>query len=274
MAPSAAQPVPIDAALPNHYIPMSMQSTTLAPYGPSSPQRELSFMPASSFDSVNEWIFDLDNTLYPAHTNLFAQIDAKIIAYVQKLTGAAHDVARDMQKDYYQRYGTTLRGLMLEHDIEPDAFLEFVHDIDHAPITPDPKLGAAIERLPGRKFIMTNGTRKHAENVAAKLGITDHFTDMFGIVEAELLPKPHAETYDRFLARNHIHAPRAAMFEDLARNLKVPHDLGMRTVLVVPDGTREVFRQDWELEGQTAPHVEHVTDNLADFLESLLPKLA
>ncbi|AXS39220.1 pyrimidine 5'-nucleotidase [Breoghania sp. L-A4] len=231
-------------------------------------------MTASSFRSVDEWIFDLDNTLYPAHTNLFAQIDVKITNYVQRLIGLSHDDARTLQKGYYQRYGTTLRGLMLEHDIKPDAFLEFVHDIDHSALLPDPRLGDAIARLPGRKFIMTNGTRKHAESVAAKLGITDHFSDIFGIVEADLLPKPHRETYDLFLTRNGIHPGRAAMFEDLARNLEVPGALGMRTVLIVPDGTREVFREAWELENSSAAHIEHVTDDLTQFLEDLMPQFA
>lgn len=228
-------------------------------------------MPEASFRSVDEWIFDLDNTLYPAHTNLFVQIDAKITDYVTRLIGLGHDDARTLQKDYYRRYGTTLRGLMLEHGIAPDEFLEFVHDIDHSALQIDERLGAAIERLPGRKFIMTNGTRKHAENVAAKLGITHHFSDIFGIVEAELLPKPHPDTYHRFLAKNGIHPPRAAMFEDLARNLQVPGELGMRTVLIVPEGTREVFREEWELDENDNAHVEHITDDLAGFLERIIP---
>lgn len=227
-------------------------------------------MTASSFQSVDEWVFDLDNTLYPAHSNLFAQIDVKITDFVQRLIGLSHDDARTLQRDYYRRYGTTLRGLMLEHDIAPDEFLEFVHDIDHSTLQVDPRLGAAIERLPGRKFIMTNGTRKHAENVAAQLGITHHFSDIFGIIEADLLPKPHPDTYDRFLTKNSIHPKRAAMFEDLARNLEVPGTLGMRTVLIVPDGTREVFREDWELENTSTTHIEHVTDDLPGFLEELI----
>lgn len=231
-------------------------------------------MTASSFHSVDEWVFDLDNTLYPAHSNLFAQIDVKITDFVQRLIGLSHDDARVLQRDYYRRYGTTLRGLMLEHDIAPDEFLEFVHDIDHSALTIDPRLGAAIEQLPGRKFIMTNGTREHAENVAAHLGITHHFSDIFGIVEADLLPKPHPDTYDLFLSKNGIHPKRAAMFEDLARNLEVPGTLGMRTVLIVPDGTREVFREGWELENSDAAHIEHVTDDLPGFLEEVLGQIS
>jgi len=222
------------------------------------------------FAGVDEWIFDLDNTLYPAHTDLFAQVDARIRKYVSLLLGSTAEEAQRLQKDYYRRYGTTLRGLMIEHGITPDGFLEYVHDIDHSVVEPDPALGAAIERLPGRKFIMTNGTRKHAEKVAARLGITHHFTDIFDIVAAGLLPKPHRETYDLFLGRAGIVPTRAAMFEDLSRNLAVPHDLGMATVLVVPHGAREVLRESWELEGRDDGHVGWVTDDLAGFLEDLV----
>ena len=222
------------------------------------------------FARVDEWIFDLDNTLYPAHTDLFSQVDDKIRAYVSLLLGSTADEAHRIQKDYYRRYGTTLRGLMIEHGITPDGFLEYVHDIDHSRVEPDPALGAAIERLPGRKFIMTNGTRKHAEKVAARLGITHHFTDIFDIVAADLLPKPHRETYDKFLLGAGIVPARAAMFEDLSRNLAVPHALAMATVLVVPEGAREVLRESWELEGRDESHVDWVTDDLAGFLAGLV----
>ncbi len=221
------------------------------------------------FARVDEWIFDLDNTLYPAHTDLFAQVDVKIRDFVVGLLGGTPEEAHRLQKSYYQRYGTTLRGLMIEHGISPDGFLEYVHDIDHSVVAPDPALGAAIAALPGRKFIMTNGTRKHAEAVADRLGITHHFQDVFDIVAADLLPKPHRETYDKFLDGAGIDPTRAAMFEDLARNLEVPDALGMATVLVVPRGTREVLREAWELDGRDAPHVQWLTDDLAAFLREI-----
>ncbi len=175
-----------------------------------------------------------------------------------------------MQKDYYKRYGTTMRGLMAEHGMKPDDYLEFVHRIDHSPLTPNPALGAALESLPGRKLILTNGTRKHADAVMKKLAVHEHFEDVFDIVAAELEPKPAAKTYERFLARHDVDAAKAAMFEDLARNLEAPHALGMTTVLVVPEGTREVFREDWELEGRDEPHVDYLTDDLTGFLERIL----
>src|SRR5690606_11542199 len=103
-------------------------------------------------------VFDLDNTLYPRHTNLFAQVDRRIRDYVERLLAVPPEEAHRIQKDYYRRYGTTLRGLMVEHGIRPDDFLEYVHDIDHSPVEADPALAAAIAGLPGRKFILTNGS--------------------------------------------------------------------------------------------------------------------
>jgi putative hydrolase of the HAD superfamily len=178
------------------------------------------------------------------------------------------DEAFRLQKDYYKRYGTTMRGMMTEHGINPDEYLEFVHQIDHSPLEPNPALGTAIESLPGRKLILTNGTRKHADAVMKKLEIDHHFEDVFDIAAANLDPKPLPQVYDRFLHKHGVDPKRAAMFEDLARNLEVPYALGMTTVLVVPDGTREVFRENWENAGRDAPYVDHVTDDLAAFIRS------
>jgi len=234
--------------------------------GDSSAERERRQL---RFAEVEAWVFDLDNTLYPRHINLFAQVDTRIREYVARLLDVGPEEAQRVQKEYYRRYGTTLRGLMEEHAIAPDDFLAYVHDIDHSPVVADPRIGAAIERLPGRKFILTNGSRTHAENIAGRLGITHHFEDIFDIVSSNLLPKPNRETYERFVSATGIRPERAAMFEDLSRNLEVPAALGMATVLIVPTGTREVLTEDWELEGSDAPQVDFVTDDLADFLEGL-----
>ena len=214
-------------------------------------------------------MFDLDNTLYSHHLNLWQQVDDRIRSYVAEFLKVSKDEAFRVQKDYYKRYGTTMRGLMTEHGLNPDDYLEYVHKIDHSPLTPNPALGAALEKLPGRKLILTNGTRKHAEAVMKKLAVHEHFEDVFDIVAADLEPKPSPKTYERFLVRHDVDAGKAAMFEDLARNLEAPHALGMTTVLVVPEGTREVFREGWELEGRDAPHVDHLTDDLAAFLRSI-----
>jgi putative hydrolase of the HAD superfamily len=162
-----------------------------------------------------------------------------------------------------------MRGMMTEHGMTPDAYLEYVHAIDHSPLTPNPALGAAIAKLPGRKLILTNGTRKHADAITQRLAIHEHFEDVFDIIAAELEPKPAARTYDRFLHLHGVEPSRAAMFEDLARNLEVPHALGMTTVLVVPPHAYESSRQDWEQSGRDAPHVDHVTDDLTGFLDRL-----
>ncbi len=221
------------------------------------------------FDHVETWVFDLDNTLYPHHLNLWGQVDARIRDYIAGFLKISHDEAFRLQKDYYRRYGTSMRGLMIEHGMHPDDYLEVVHQIDHSPIEPNPALGAALEKLPGRKLILTNGTRKHAEAVMQRLAIHDRFEAVFDIVAAKLEPKPSPQTYDRFLALHGVTPVRAAMFEDLARNLEVPHGLGMTTVLVVPSGTRVVLREEWELEGHDAAHVDHVTDDLTGFLEQI-----
>jgi len=231
---------------------------------PNQPRQE-----QRSFRQVETWVFDLDNTLYPHHLNLWRQVDVRIRDFIAEFLKVSHEQAFRIQKDYYKRYGTTMRGLMAEHGLNPDDYLEFVHQIDHSPLTPNPALGAALEKLPGRKLILTNGTRKHADAVMKRLEVHGHFEDVFDIIAAELEPKPLARTYDRFLARHDVDPTRAAMFEDLARNLEAPHALGMTTVLVVPEGQREVFREDWELEGRDAPHVDHLTDDLTGFLERI-----
>ncbi len=219
-------------------------------------------------------MFDLDNTLYPHHLNLWQQVDVRIRDYIARFLDVTHEEAFRVQKDYYKRYGTTLRGLMTEHGAKPDDFLDYVHRIDHSPVKENPALGAALDKLKGRRLILTNGTKTHAAAVMRRLAVNEHFEDVFDIVAAQLEPKPSARTYDRFLAQHAIDPRKAAIFEDLARNLEIPHSLGMTTVLVVPERTREVFREDWELEGRDAAHVDHVTDDLVGFLETIIAEIA
>ncbi|MCZ0737550.1 pyrimidine 5'-nucleotidase [Phreatobacter sp. AB_2022a] len=221
---------------------------------------------SQEFAHVEAWIFDLDNTLYPAHLSLWAQIDGRIKDYISTFLKITPDEAFKLQKDYYRRYGTSLRGLMIEHGMSPDDFLGYVHDIDHSPLQANPELGAAIAALPGRKFVFTSGTRSHVAAVTRRLGFENQFDGVFDIVDAGLLPKPHHETYEKFLRDHGVAPERAAMFEDLARNLEAPHRLGMKTVLVVPENTRELFRESWEFEGRNDDHVDFVTDDLTAFL--------
>jgi putative hydrolase of the HAD superfamily len=221
------------------------------------------------FAHVETWVFDLDNTLYPHHLNLWQQVDERIRAYIMDFLKMGREEAFRLQKDYYTRSGTSMRGLMTEHGMKADDFLNYVHKIDHSPLEPNPAMGAAIAKLPGRKLILTNGSTDHAGAVLERLGISHHFEAVFDIIAAELEPKPAPQTYDKFLRVHGVDPLKSAMFEDLARNLVVPHQLGMTTVLVVPDGAKEVVREDWELEGRDAAYVDHVTDDLTGFLERL-----
>ena len=224
-----------------------------------------------NFSDVETWVFDLDNTLYPHHVNLWQQVDARIGEFVSNWLNISPEEARRLQKDYYLRYGTTMRGMMTEHGVQADDYLAYVHKIDHSPLEPNPAMGAAIEKLPGRKLILTNGSVDHVDAVLGRLGIGHHFDGVFDIIAADLEPKPAPQTYQKFLRLHDVDPAKAAMFEDLARNLVVPHELGMTTVLVVPDGSREVVRETWELEGRDAAHVDYVTDDLTGFLQRLKP---
>jgi putative hydrolase of the HAD superfamily len=222
-----------------------------------------------SFGDVDTWVFDLDNTLYPHHVNLWQQVDARIGEFVSAWLKVSREEARRIQKDYYRRFGTTMRGMMTLHGVRADDYLSYVHQIDHSPLEPNPAMGAAITKLTGRKLILTNGSVDHVDKVLERLGLAAHFDGVFDIIAAELEPKPAPQTYQRFLKLHDVNPAKAAMFEDLARNLVIPHQLGMTTVLVVPDGSEEVVREDWELEGRGAAHVDHVTDDLTGFLEKL-----
>jgi putative hydrolase of the HAD superfamily len=223
---------------------------------------------------VENWVFDLDNTLYPADCHLFSQIDARMTDFIRMTTGAPHEEARRLQKHYYVKYGTTLSGMMAEHRIAPDDFLAYVHDIDFSVVPPDPAMRAAIEALPGRRYVFTNGSVAHATRVLERIGIDGLFDDIFDIRAAAWTPKPHRVTYERFLGATRVKPNEAAMFEDLAHNLEAAHALGMTTVLVASDARWFDDEPDDKRParpGETAPgHVHHVTDNLAGFLSQAL----
>jgi len=218
---------------------------------------------------IETWVFDLDNTLYAAECQLFAQIDERMTAYIRERLELAHDDARKLQKDYYVQYGTTMSGLMHEHDVEPDHFLDYVHDIDLAPIKPNPALAGALAALPGRKYIYTNGSTRHAENVASALDIFHHFDDVFDIKAAQYHPKPNRAPYENFLKQYELRPDRTVMFEDLAQNLEAPHDLGMTTVLVCSDAAwlaDEPHEKRPARSGETGDHIHYETDDLTAFL--------
>ncbi|MFN3869405.1 MAG: pyrimidine 5'-nucleotidase [Hyphomicrobiaceae bacterium] len=219
-----------------------------------------------TFDATRIWVFDLDNTLYPADCNLFAQVDQRMSEFIERYLGVPHDHARYLQKHYYRTYGTTLAGLMREHQMAPEAFLDFVHDIDLAPVPEHPELAAEIARLPGRKLIFTAGSRRHAERVAGKLGVLHLFEDICDIVTTGYVPKEQRAAYDTFIRAHDVAPQQAAMFEDMPHNLVAAHDLGMTTVLVhssYMDHPAQAKIKTWK-----APpaHVHHMTDDLTAFL--------
>jgi len=226
--------------------------------------------PHATLDHVTDWVFDLDNTLYPRECNLFAQIDTLITHYVMEVTSLDFSSARALQKDYYRDFGTTLNGLMRRHDIDPDHFLSTVHAIDYSPVDPHPDLVEAIAALPGRKFILTNGDTGHARAVLKRLGGNHLFEHVHDIRAMTFVPKPHREAYDGFFARHDINPARAIMFDDLEKNLLVPHEQGMATVQVVAaEGFAHEQVEAWELGRSTGPHVHHVTADLVGFLRNL-----
>lgn len=221
---------------------------------------------------VESWVFDLDNTLYAAECQLFAQIDARMATFIREHLSLDQTEARRLQKHYYVKYGTTMSGLMTEHDVCPDTFLEFVHDIDMAPIKENPELAATLTELPGRKFIYTNGSVRHAENVSQALGIHHAFDEIFDIKAAGYAPKPKREPYELFLSSHNIDPARAVMFEDLTQNLEAPHALGMTTVLVCSDAAwlaDEPHDKRPARLGETAPHVHHETNDITAFLQNV-----
>ena len=235
---------------------------------PSASQRTLGAR--RGFAATNVWIFDLDNTLYPAACELFLEVDRRMGEFIARYLGVPFEYARHLQKTYYRQFGTTLSGLMQVHGMRPEPFLDYVHDIDVSKVPEAPELAAAIAALPGRKLIFTNGSRRHAERVAAKLGVLACFDDIFDIVGAGYVPKPTAECYDRFLAVHGVEAVAAAMFEDIPSNLKAPHELGMTTVLVhAPVDCDHPWTKT--IRGWVEPpdYVHHMTDDLARFLVRL-----
>ena len=228
---------------------------------------------AAAFAQVETWVFDLDNTLYPAGSDLWPKIDQRITLWIMALYGIDGLSARALQKFYYERYGTTLRGLMETDAIDAETFLRFVHDIDRTSILEDLPLAAAIRALAGRKLILTNGSRFHAIATAEALGLSGLFEDVFDIVAGDLVPKPEPGVYDRFLARFGVDPKRAAMIEDIPRNLVVPKALGMVTILVVPKPGDHDPREAFEIVAEEAvpAHIDYVTNDLAAFLRATVP---
>ena len=223
----------------------------------------------TAFSHIDTWVFDLDNTLYPADSDLWPKIDARITTFMMDLFGLDGLSSRALQKYYYQTYGTSLNGLMKEYAVSADEFLSFVHDIDRSSLSPNDSLASAIFTLPGRKLIFTNGSRDHAFKTATQLGLHHMFEDIFDIVAADFVPKPAEQTYERFFDAHGVDPTKAAMFEDIAKNLFVPHARGMITTLVTPKKGAMDHREAWEIGSGREPYIDFVTDDLGAFLRDL-----
>ena len=214
-------------------------------------------MVKSSFSHVRAWVFDLDNTLYPPDVALFGQIEILMTNYVAEALKIDHAEANSLRDHYWKNYGTTLAGLMAEHDIDPDPFLIAVHDIDFSVLPPAPELADMIRALPGRKIVYTNGTAPYAQNVLAVRALDGVFDAVYGVEHAGYLPKPEQMAFETVFALDNLSPKHGAMFEDDIRNLVAPHAMGMRTVLVAP-------------KPEYNNHIHHHTSDLTAFLSQLV----
>ena len=213
-------------------------------------------MPQQDFNYVSHWVFDLDNTLYHPSARLFDQIEVRMTAWVQDTLGVDIDRANHLRHHYWQTYGTTLAGLMAEHDVDPDPYLHAVHEIDLSHLEQDHALAAGITALPGRKIVYTNGSEPYAQRVLAARGLGDLFDAVYGVEHADYRPKPERAAFEAIFTQDGTNPKTAAMFEDDPRNLKAPHEMGMRTVHVADAP-------------HAADHIHHHTPDLAGFLKRL-----
>ena len=218
------------------------------------------------FRHVKSWIFDLDNTLYCAGNGIFAQIESRMTDYVTALLKLPRDQARARQKDLYRQYGTTLNGLMREHDVDADDYLHFVHDIDLSSLGPDAPLTKAIAALPGKRFVFTNGCRDHAARVLDRLQMTHLFEQVWDIRTIAFAPKPQAQAYASVVAAGGIAAPQAAMFDDIARNLSPAHAMGMTTVWLKTDSP---WGKHGPLLDVAEGDIDHETEPRTAFLQNI-----
>ena len=216
----------------------------------------------NSFKLIKFWIFDLDNTLYSGKKKVFEQVDKKMSEYISKKLNLDLKEAKKLQKNYFHKYNTTLNGLIKNHKINPNEFLEFVHDINIEFLQKDINLGNEIEKLDGLKIIFTNGSRKHALNVTRKLGIDRLFDDIFDIVDCKFIPKPLVEPYKKLVEKHKIDPKLCVFVEDIARNLKPAYEMGMKTIWIEND-------EPWACKFSDSDFVNYKTNNLSEFLKKI-----
>lgn len=214
-------------------------------------------MAKDAFTHITTWVFDLDHTLYPPSARLFDLIEVRMTAYVMDALGVGHSEADRLRKHYWATHGTTLAGLMREHDVDPGPYLTDVHDIPLDRLEPDPELARRIADLPGRRIVYTNGCAPYAERVLEARGLGHAFDAVYGVEDADFHPKPDLTAFRKVFETDGLDPESSAMFEDDARNLKVPHAMGMRTVHVAETA-------------DAAEHIHFHTDDLSGFLTRLL----
>ena len=215
-----------------------------------------------TFQSIKYWIFDLDNTLYSAKTKVFDQVEKRMTQYVSDKLNISMDKAKKIQKNYFHEYNTTLNGMIINHKIDANEFLEFVHNIDIDFLKKDLKLSEELKKLDGKKIIFTNGPKKHALNVARKIGIDQYFDDIFDIVDSNFVPKPMMEPYKKLIEKHKIDPNLCAFVEDIARNLKPAYEMGMTTVWIEND-------EPWAKKFSDANFISFKTNNLYEFLKKI-----
>ena len=214
------------------------------------------------FQATRFWLFDLDNTLYSGKTKVFEQIDKKMSYYISKKLNVDIQKAKEIQKSYFYEYNTTLYGLIKNHKVDANEFLDFVHDIDINFLKKDTNLSDELKKLDGKKIIFTNGSKKHAMNITQKLGVDQHFDDIFDIVDSNFIPKPAVEPYKKLVEKHKIDPNLCVFIEDIARNLKPAYEMGMKTVWIEND-------EPWAKKFSDSDFVNYKTNNLSDFLKKI-----
>jgi|TARA_B100001013_G_scaffold238430_1_gene146914 putative hydrolase of the HAD superfamily len=215
-----------------------------------------------SLKSIKYWIFDLDNTLYSGKTRVFEQVDKKMSKYISEKLNITVEEARKIQKNYFHEYNTTLNGMIKNHKIDANEFLEFVHDIDIDFLKKDEKLAEEMKKLEGKKIIFTNGSKKHAINVTRRIGIEQYFDGIFDIVDSDFIPKPSIEPYKKLVEKHKIDPKLSVLVEDIARNLKPAYEMGMKTVWIEND-------ESWAKEFSESNFINYKTNNLSEFIKKI-----
>ena len=215
-----------------------------------------------AFQSIKFWIFDLDNTLYAGKTKVFEQINKRMSKYISEKLNVSVEQAKKIQKKYFYEYNTTLNGMIKNHKIDANEFLEFVHDINIDFVKEDPELKKELKLLEGKKFIFTNGSKKHALNVTKKIGINRYFDDIFDIIDSNFVPKPAMEPYKKLVEKHKIDPNLCVLIEDIARNLKPAYEMGMKTVWIEND-------EPWAKKFSDSDFISFKTNNLSEFLKQI-----